>query len=383
MIKMVAVAAAFALAIPASLSAQETSAPDYSDPNSWLCRPDQIDACATEQSVTVVAPDGSTSVEPLVPDTDRPFDCFYVYPTVSMDPTSNSDMKAGQEEFRVANGQAARFRKHCRLFVPLYRQVTVTELRRSRAGEPFTADRAMVYSDVERAWRSYLANDNDGRGVLLIGHSQGSSVLRQLLNEMTDPVERSLIISAMLIGSNMARSDTDPAAGDFPWMPLCTNADQAGCLVSYVTFRDTVPPPPDSGFGRSRKAGERMVCVNPAALLGDGASANSIFSTSYIWPWSKQVDAWVAGKPNPTTPFVSAPGLVTTRCVSRGDWTYLEVSVNADPQDPRADDIGGDMFVAGTLNATWGLHLVDMSVAMGDLVALTPRQYAAWKAARD
>ena len=383
MIKTAAIAVAFALAIPASLSAQQSPAPDYSVPESWLCRPDRIDACATDQSVTVVEADGSMSVEPLVPDTDRPFDCFYVYPTVSRDLTGNSDMVAGQEELRVAHVQAARFRQHCRVFAPLYRQMTLTALRSSRAGEPFAGDRALAYSDVERAWQSYLANDNDGRGVVLVGHSQGSGMIRRLLNEMTDPAERSLIISAMPIGSTISRSDSDPAEGDFPWMPICTSADESGCLVAYSSFRDTVPPPANSRYGRAGRAGEHVVCVNPAALLGDGGIANSIFSTSSTWSSSQEIEAWVAGKPIPTTQFVSVPGLISTRCVSRGDFTYLEVSVNADADDPRTDDIAGDVVRDGSRVDSWGLHLVDMAVVMGDLVALTERQYLAWKAARD
>jgi len=383
MVKFAATAVAFALVIPATTSALEASAPDYSNPDSWLCRPDRIDACATDQSITVIEADGSMSVQPLVPDTDRPFDCFYVYPTVSRNPTGNSDVVAGQEELRAAHAQAARFRQHCRVFAPLYRQVTLTALNSARAGGSVLGDFALAFSDVEQAWRSYLASDNDGRGVVLIGHSQGSGRLRRLLNEMNDPVERSLIISAMPIGSTIVRSNSDQAAGDFPWMPICTSADESGCLVAYSSFRDTVPPPANSRYGRARATGEHVVCVNPDALLGDSGTANSIFSTSPTWSSSQGIEAWVVGQSLPTTQFVSVPGLISTRCVSRGHLAYLEVSVNANADDPRTDDIGGDVVRSGNRNDAWGLHLVDIPVVMGDLVALTERQYAAWKAARD
>ncbi len=33
--------------------------------------------------------------------------------------------------------------------------------------------------DVKAAWNDYLARDNKGRGVVLIGHSQGSLILTQ------------------------------------------------------------------------------------------------------------------------------------------------------------------------------------------------------------
>ena len=40
------------------------------------------------------------------------------------------------------------------------------------------------------------------------------------------------------------------------------------------------------------------------------------------------------------------------------------MEVQADPADPRADDIPGD------LGAGWGLHLVDVNLVMGDIVEL-------------
>lgn len=102
-------AAALLVFTAAPASADETSAPDYSQDAAWLCKPERIDACASDQSLTVVDAKGAMRAEALVPDADRPFDCFYVYPTVSNDPGGNSDMSANAEELRVAHAQAARF----------------------------------------------------------------------------------------------------------------------------------------------------------------------------------------------------------------------------------------------------------------------------------
>ena len=252
-----------AIATPVAAQTPAPTAPqavDYSRDDSWLCRPDRIDACATDQTVTVVNADGSMRAEPLVPDTDRAFDCFYVYPTVSLDPAANSDMVAGPEEKGVAHAQAARFRQHCRVFAPLYRQVTMRALRSMMTGGTSNANGAMAYGDVAAAWKQYLANDNKGRGVVLIGHSQGSRMVNQLLTDMTDPAERSLIVSAMPIGYNVERS-ADGKSGDFPWMPPCERADQAGCVVAYETFRSDFPPPANSRFGRSQKEGMSVLCA--------------------------------------------------------------------------------------------------------------------------
>ena len=41
--------------------------------------------------------------------------------------------------------------------------------------------RETAYQDVRSAFFDYLAHDNDGRGIVFIGHSQGAGVLRRLL----------------------------------------------------------------------------------------------------------------------------------------------------------------------------------------------------------
>ena len=383
MMRFAWMAAALLVFTAAPASADETSAPDYSQDAAWLCKPERIDACASDQSLTVVDAKGAMRAEALVPDADRPFDCFYVYPTVSNDPGGNSDMSANAEELRVAHAQAARFRKHCRVFAPLYRQITLTALRSLMAGgtDP-VPDRALAFGDVQAAWKSYLGNDNDGRGVVLIGHSQGSGMLSQLLETMTSAEERAKVVSALLIGTNVERSASDPAAGDFAWMPACTSADQHGCVVTYVTFRDDVPPPPGSRFGRTQNAGMHTLCVNPAALLGKGAQADAIFSTGGVGTSSKPMTEWVVGEPLPTTNFVSVPGMIEARCEDRGGANYLAVTVRGDATDRRVDDITGDVYAGERRLDDWGLHLLDMPVVMGDLVELTRRQHASWAAAR-
>src|ERR1700716_1269654 len=65
---------------------------DYGDANNWLCRPGHQDACAVELATTIVAGDGKLTREDWQANPNAPIDCFYVYPTVSRDPTPNSDM---------------------------------------------------------------------------------------------------------------------------------------------------------------------------------------------------------------------------------------------------------------------------------------------------
>jgi hypothetical protein len=149
----------------------------YADPASWLCRPDTTDdVCDQDLDLTVVEADGTTSVDAFEPVADAPVDCFYVYPTISRDETTNSDMDASpEEEGFAALNQVARLGETCRVFAPVYRQTTLTALSGAVSGGGGLPAEAgeMAYGDVLDAWEHYLATDNEGRGVILVGHSQG------------------------------------------------------------------------------------------------------------------------------------------------------------------------------------------------------------------
>lgn len=80
------------------------------------------------------------------------------------------------------------------------------------------------------------------------------------------------------------------------------------------------------------------------------------------------------------TPWVSLPGMLTARCATNENAAYLEVSVHSDPSGKRAADIPGDLMANGQVQANWGLHLIDMNVAMGNLLDIVERQGKAWLA---
>ena len=104
---------------------------DYNDGKNWLCRPGRQDSCAVDLTATVVTAKGKMTKEEWKGNAKAGIDCFYVYPTVSLDTTPNSDMNAGPEEHSVVLSQFARFGSQCRTFAPLYRQITLPALRAS------------------------------------------------------------------------------------------------------------------------------------------------------------------------------------------------------------------------------------------------------------
>jgi len=355
---------------------------DYSKAETWLCRPGRQDACAVDLTATIVNADGKLKEEKWKGDPNAPIDCFYVYPTVSNDATPNSDMNAGPEERSVIQHQFARFGSQCRPYAPLYRQVTLTALRANLSGRPMAADRALAYNDVLDAWNYYLEHDNQGRGVALVGHSQGSGVLIQLIkNEVDGKPIQDRIVSALLLGMNVAVPKGKDVGGAFQKMPLCRAPNQTGCVISYVTFRDKLPPPATSFFGRAPGEGMVAACTNPAALGGGGGELRAYLAAARSGSTSSaQPKPWVTPEQSIKTPFVSVPGLLSAECVSNEKGSYLALKVHGDPADPRTDEIVGDVVVNGQVQANWGLHLIDVQAAMGNLVNVVGQQAKAYQA---
>lgn len=351
----------------------------YADPANWVCHPDADDVCDDGLDATVVEEDGTLTEQPWTADPEAPIDCFYVYPTISADETQYSDLVAGDEERFVTLNQAARLGEVCRVFAPVYRQRTLAGLAGALGGSTTTtpAEPPPPYPDVLEAFRHYMATENDGRGVVLIGHSQGAGLLNRLLAEEVDPNDdvRGQLVSAYLAGAAVRVPEGADVGGDFESVPLCRSDEQVGCVISWASFSASVPPGDDALFGRPRGAGAGVAaCVNPAALAGGSAEVHSYFPSSpsaSILGASGEATEWVRGE-QVTTPFVTTPGLVSAECVSKGGADYLEVTVHGDPSTPRADDIGGD------LGSSWGLHLQDVNLVMGDIVELVGTQSESW-----
>ena len=384
MLKLLVIGISFAAGVAAQQADTAPPKPnDYADGKTWLCRPGRQDACAIDHTTTVVAADGKLAKETWTADPNAPIDCFYVYPTISTDPTPNSDMNADPAELNVIKQQFARFASKCKPYAPLYRQVTLVGLRRMLApGAAVTLDQGLQYDDVKDAWNYYLKNDNKGRGVVLVAHSQGSFILNRLIHDEIDgkPIQ-SKLVSAILLGTVVSVPKGKDVGGTFQHVPLCHTATQTGCVITFASFRSTVPPPANTLFGRVPDAAMAAACTNPAALAGGSGELRA-----YLDKTGRTITSNVPGKPWVTpeqpieTPWVSVPGLLTAKCASNENASgYLEVTVHGDPADPRVDDIVGDIGAAPNVLANWGLHLIDVNLVMGNLLDIVSEQTKAYQ----
>jgi hypothetical protein len=340
----------------------------------WLCRPANAhDPCHVGLRTTRISATGASEKTFTPAHAKRPpVDCFYVYPTVSDQARAIATRRIDPEERSIARHQVARYASTCRIYAPMYRQVTL----RSLGGGAITAkQRQTGYRDVRAAWRDYLRHDNHGRGVILVGHSQGSFVLRQLIREEIDPsrAARRRLVAAVLLGGNVLVKRGSDVGGDFRHVRACRSADQIGCVIAFSTFDAT--PPADAVFGRSHSRRTRVLCTNPAALGGGTAPIDAIQPSVPFAP-STSLGAIVpqVGFPpfQAKTPWVEADGIYRAHCSQAGGASVLRIAA-AEPGAPTLRPLP---------DATWGLHLVDANIALGDIVRVVTRQANRWVAQR-
>ena len=355
-------------AVPAAAQAQPaTAAVDYSKPSSWLCLPGRKDACSTPLATTALNPNGygSTRLSPLAK--DPPLDCFYVYPTVSSDQGLNSDL-AVREETGAIQSQFARFAGVCRTFAPVYRQMTLGAVAAAATGADVTEAAKLAFGDVRSAWNHYLRNHNKGRPFVLIGHSQGSLMLQQLIKQEIEgkPVASRMKL-AILPGYNLLVPDGKRAGGTLKSTPICASPAETGCVLTWVSFREKNVPPAGAIFGRA-PPGMTVACTNPARPGStQWETLDSYWNTRWSLPVAGGPIRWSSEGPAPSL-FVRTQGLVSGRCVNNGPLGYLSIRVHADPKDKRTDRIYGEVGLLGMFIPGWGMHLADVAAVQGDLI---------------
>ena len=346
---------------------------DYRHDVNWLCRPglaqDQCEAAGLD--ATEILPDNSFQSAPFQDGPDPGVDCFYAYPTVdlSLQPGNHTDFSDITPMLDPLISQVARFRGLCRIFAPLYRQVTLGTF-----GSPVSAAlQDFAYRDVNTAFSRYLENFAGSRNFIIMGHSQGTFMLTRLIQERIDPSPalRSRLVAALLIGGSVFVPDGQTVGGSFQNIPLCTTAAQTGCVVAYRTYAEGHAPA--GGSNIQSPPGTDTACTNPAALGGGAAMFAATLFPKVVHQPLFNVASF---PPGISTPFVSYPTFYEGECVRDADNRhYLEIRVRPGPGDVRTNPVN---FNALALNPSiLGTHILDYNFAMADLLALTEAKIAA------
>jgi hypothetical protein len=361
-----------------SPSPSAASGPRDSAGTVWLCRPGLADdPCTAALTSTVVPRRGATRLERARPASRPAVDCFYVYPTISGQSTINANLAIGFRQREIAIAQASRFSQVCRVFAPVYRQITLSALE--HPARISVAHALIAYDSVLSAFRDYLAHYNHGRGIVFIGHSQGAAILIRLLKQEVDgaPQVRRRLVSSLLMGGNVTVRKGSKVGGDFLHIPACSSSRQTGCVVAYSSF--ATKPPENSQFGRTTSdAGVRLLaphdlspnievmCVNPASLAG-GTGVLDPYIPSLVLAFLPSGSA-----PTVRTPWVSFPGEYRARCESSGNATWLQVTHIGVATSRRP-------LLTRLQDPALGLHVLDVSIALGNLVQLVRDEAAAYR----
>jgi hypothetical protein len=309
---------------------------------------------------------GSNGQSPVAK--DPPVDCFYVYPTVSRDDAPNSDFSVN-EEVGITQTQFARFSSVCRTFAPIYRQMTVSSIATYVIGGDLRESAELAYSDVLSAWRTYLSTYNHGRPFVLIGHSQGSLMLQQLIQREIDgkPIAKRML-RAIIPGYNVLVPQGKLVGGTFKSIPLCSSDGETGCVMAWTSYREGALPPEGAMFGWANQPGMTIGCTNPAR---PGSTAWQPLDSYWYTRSAVEVPGgpiqWSSQGP-PPTPYVRTEGLVSARCVNAGQRGYLSIRTNYRPGEKWTDHVGGEVGLFGFFLPGWGMHLADIEEAQGDLI---------------
>jgi Protein of unknown function (DUF3089) len=351
----------------------------------WLCKPGmRHDPCAPGLSTTVYNAPLTQAVGVQHPRARRkpPIDCFYVYPTVSDETSPNSNLVVQDTERSIALYQVSRYSQYCRIYAPMYRQITL-----AGAGLPGATPTAakpnpkLAVDDVEKALADYLKRFNHGRGFVLIGHSQGSGVLESVIANKIDsrPSVRRRLISAILLGGNVLVKGNSGIGGTFKHVPACRKPTQLSCVIAFSTFDQPVPsdsffgrPGAINGFGKPPAKNDEVLCTNPANLAGGSGLITPIQPSAPFAPGSTiavGIKLLKLNFPSPKTVFWSSPDSYTARCENSGGAHVLEVTARNGAQTPTPAP-----------SPEWGLHLLDANLSLGNLIALVKTESAAYLA---
>ncbi len=237
------------------------AAPDYSNMQFWSALPDRIDSADhIPHNSAIKLSDGQKNAS---------VDVFYIYPTMFF---SRNEWNADVQDVelnaiidgRAVKNQASVFNGSCRVYVPRYRQATYNayfSLTNPDAMKAFQ----LAYDDVKTAFQYYLDHYNNGRPIIIAGHSQGTTHAKKLLQDFFDgkPLQ-SQLVCAYLIGMPVYNNE-------FSHIQPCDSAGETGCFVTWRSYLEGEEP--KAKFASDNK--ENIVVNNPLTYTRDAGLAAS------------------------------------------------------------------------------------------------------------
>lgn len=209
--------------------AQKSDIPNYNDTDYWAAHPWKKDP-----SDSVPKPLGGQVRDSLA-------DVFFIHPTtyteakVNWNADVNDALLNAKTDYSTILYQGSVFNQHCRVFAPRYRQVHISAFFTVINKESRSAfDTA--YADVRRAFKFYLEHYNNGRPIIIAGHSQGGLMAEWLLKEffIGKPLLQKLVV-AYVIGWPITKTGIER-------LPVCKDSVQTNCFCAWRTYQKGYEP---------------------------------------------------------------------------------------------------------------------------------------------
>jgi hypothetical protein len=182
---------------------------------------------------------------------NRDYDVFFVHPTTyfNTDDGMNASLsnEAVNKQTDIAiDRQASVFKGSCNIFAPRYRQMSMQCLYLDSSYQAFLD---IAIADISDALDYYLKNLNNGRDIIIAGHSQGSNIILEYLLENHDSTLMDKVISVYAIGYTFTQENLDTIG-----INISTNDTMAPAFITWNTI----------GIGgHSPVLKDGAVCVNP------------------------------------------------------------------------------------------------------------------------
>ena len=207
--------------------------PNYALDSCWAALPTRRDSADAVPAQSGLRDEQATAAA----------DVFFIHPTTFYRPAAwNADL--GREKLNrftdksTIRHQASVFNAAGRIYAPRYRQATLYSFFDEQTPNGQAA-LDLAYADVKVAFQYYLAHYNQGRPIIIAGHSQGTAHATRLLHDFFDNNSklRHQLVAAYLIGFKVRPNE-------YQTIRPCADSLATGCFVAYnsVATGNDFPP---------------------------------------------------------------------------------------------------------------------------------------------
>jgi hypothetical protein len=279
---------------------------------------------------------------------------FFIHPTSYLGNAhwnaSLTDRTSRRRADLFVRGMASPFNASQDLWAPRYRQAAFGAFLTDAPQAKQALD--LAYDDVSQAFEYFLAHTDKAEPIVLAGHSQGAFLLKRLIRDHVagKPLARRIAV-VYAVGWPVSLDQDLTRMG----LPACAAPDQAGCVMSWLSFADPADPgmvrkayARHPGFDESVEGGP-FLCSNPLTGTAGGAA-----------PASADLGTLVPDLSAGTGKLV--PGMVPARCRKDG---LLDIG---EPPDLGPYVLPGNNY-----------HIYDIPLFWANLRQDVARRVGAWR----